>query len=64
MATVAAGQRVEPRYRGWSEGDFAHFYDLETLQREGVVLDRIEPAYFQRLRTRSLSGQQTSIADY
>jgi len=64
MAAVAAGERVEPRYRGWSEGDFAHFYDLETLQQEGVVLDRIEPAYFERLRSRALSGQQTSIADY
>jgi len=64
LAAVAVGERVDPRFEGWSEGDRAHFYDLETLQQEGVVLDRIEPAYFERLRTRALSGQQTSIADY
>jgi hypothetical protein len=64
MAAVAVGDRVDPRYEGWADGDRAHFYDLETLQEEGVVLDRIEPPYFERLRSQALSGQQTSIADY
>jgi len=64
LAAVAVGERVDPRYAGWSEGDRAHFYDLETLQEEGVVLDRIAPPHFQRLRIKALGNTQTSIVDY
>jgi len=64
MAEVAVSDRVQPRYEGWSEGDYAHFYDLETLEDEGVVIDRIPPGKFWRIRRSSLAGTQTSLTSY
>jgi len=42
----------------------ADYYDLETLEEEGVVQNRIPPGTFWRIRRSSLAGTQTSLTSY
>ena len=65
LAEVAVSDAVDPTYQAWtSPGNKADYYDLETLEQQGVVQDRIPPSTFERLRKKSLAGTQTSLTSY
>jgi len=65
LADVAVGDAVDPTYQASTgPGNRADYYDLETLEEEGVVQNRIPPRIFERIRKSTLAGVQTSLTTY